>query len=375
MDSKKIISNTFGYLLQRFLFLFKQSNVLIGLPHARIYSDNSKYFFEYLIRKQVNLNFYLITKDKSIYKKLRKEFGERVVYSYSFKAIIVYLKSRFILVTHGKDDIFPFLPSKKYQVIINMWHGSPLKKIGRLVDQYKDWELDFFHYMIASTENEVPHFAKAFNIDPSIIKVFGQPRNDLLSIEVTSENKLRNHIKVLYTPTYRNYGSETLLFPFDDFNAIEFNDFLKENNIHLVLKSHINANEISSNSPISALAERITILDNKDPKLQERLQECDILVTDYSGIFFDFVNVDKPIVFIPFEFDSFLENPGFIYDYNETTPGFKVNSQKEFLAALDQYIKNPKTHSNERANIRNQFHKFQDDKSSERLLNFVTSLQ
>lgn len=324
---------------------------------------------------KLTLIFYLFTKDKDIYKKISQEFGARVVYSYSFRAFIIYLRSRFVLVTHGKDDIFPFIPSKKYQIIINMWHGSPLKKIGRLVDQYKDWNLDFFHYMLASSEKEVPHFAKAFNIDASIIKVFGQPRNDLFSIESLEKNKFTNQIKILYTPTFKDYGSETILFPFDDFDSSQLNDFLLENNVHLILKSHINSNEISSDSSLATLADRITILDNKDPKLQERLQECDILVTDYSGIFFDYVLLDKPMIFIPFEFSEYLNNPGFIYDYDETTPGYKVTSQKDFITAVNKYISNPEKYLIERKNIRNQFHKFQDGKSSERLLNFVTKLQ
>ena len=62
----------------------------------------------------------------------------------NLKGLFVFLRSKTVFYYNGK---IPIKPSKK-QTVVNLWHGIPLKKIGRMLD---DRDIDFStHYLAPS---------------------------------------------------------------------------------------------------------------------------------------------------------------------------------------------------------------------------------
>ncbi|MCM8777985.1 MAG: CDP-glycerol glycerophosphotransferase family protein, partial [Candidatus Omnitrophica bacterium] len=99
----------------------------------------------------------------------------------------------------------------------------------------------------------------------------------------------------------------------------------------------------------------------------ELLPDIDILITDYSSIFIDFLILDRPIIFTPYDREEYEKEGGLLYNYDEITPGPKVKTQREFLYWIEQFVKNPELFKQERNKIKEIFFTFYDGKSHERI--------
>ena len=61
----------------------------------------------------------------------------------------------------------------------------------------------------------------------------------------------------------------------------------------------------------------------------------DLLVTDYSSIYIDYLLTEKPLIFLPYDKEKYLKGRGMNFDYDEVTPGPKPGTMKEFLWELE----------------------------------------
>ena len=89
----------------------------------------------------------------------------------------------------------------------------------------------------------------------------------------------------MYAPTYRDY-TETRLFPFEDYNKEELGDFLEVNKAIIFIRTHID----ESIDVEEHLGKRIILLnENIIEDIMIVLNVFDILITDYSSIYIDFL--------------------------------------------------------------------------------------
>ncbi len=357
-------------------FAFQPKVVLFGCPKGRMFTDNGKYLFLYFFKNQLDFPFYLITKNKSLYNQLKKDYPNHIVYSYSLKGIIIYLRTKVVIISHGEDDIFPFLLKHKH-IVLNLWHGISLKRIGLLLNKndikFKKFaeKLDYF---TVSSAFESEFIQEAFNLKPEQCLVTGNPRND----QILHPNQLINlekflHRKIiLYVPTFRD-TRETEYFKFPDLDVKKLHAKLKELNACILIKAHINENDKQANNFLDG--DYIQTVTNDDlPYFQEFLGQIDLILTDYSSIYFDYLLVNKPMMFLPYDIDLYEQERGFIFDYNENTPGKKVTTFEEFIGGIEKYLTNPIEDEEERLAIQKKFHQYTDGKASERLLMKVTEI-
>src|SRR5207245_1086903 len=97
-----------------------------------------------------------------------------------------------------------------------------------------------------------------------------------------------------------------------------------------------------------------------------------ILITDYSSVFFDFMLLDRPVIFYPYDFDEFLiESTHLYYDYYKELPGpFAKNEEELFeLIKTIELIFNQKEYREKYDKFKNRFNYYKDGKSCERLYN------
>ena len=135
---------------------------------------------------------------------------------------------------------------------------------------------------------------------------------------------------VLYMPTWRKTSSNDI-FSKDEFTKL--NQSLKDNNAVLVVKNHPNTKPFNfkelgviyiSNSPCN----EVYVL----------IRNADILVTDYSSVWVDYLLLDRPIVSYCYDFDAYRKDPGFIYDYENIFPE-KINLTFDaFLLNLEKSL-------------------------------------
>ena len=90
--------------------------------------------------------------------------------------------------------------------------------------------------------------------------------------------------------------------------------------------------------------------------LNSMLPACDLLVTDYSSVFFDFALGDRPQLFLPYDLEHYVRSVGFVHDYASVVPGPIVRTIDAFRDEIDAYASNPVTyaarHAAARASIR-----------------------
>ena len=367
----------------------KDKNLWVfGAWFGERYADNSKYLFEYLNKYHPEIKAIWLTNSKTVYSSLRKK-GYKVFLTKSLSGIWLALRAKLAVVCQSKkEDLYPFINGNKTPVI-QLWHGIPLKKIGYddTLYSYKHKKFRFeklkkiifpfleenYALFIATSEETKKIFSHAFKIDIEKVKVTGYPRNDTLLLK--NQSIKGNVIKIIYLPTFRkDRGEEIDLFEPYGFNVEKMDPILKELNAEIYIKLHpVNnipkriLNQIHSSNKIKFLESYVD--------LYEILNKFDILITDYSSVYFDYLLTDKPIIFAPFDIDEYQkQDREFYYEYDEVTPGPKCKNWDEVLEWIKKFKENPNLYSEERKKIRDRFHKYQDGKSCERVYQEIRKL-
>lgn len=326
------------------LFIRKKKDKLIVLYfNGEKFVFNTRIFFQYLLKNSdYEIKYIINNEDKR--KELEKIYGDRFLSLNNLKELILVLKARAWIVDGGFPLKTPF--GHKDRILINFWHGSPIKHIG--LDGYKGlsrlrvWlqlKMVAKHYnaffIISEKFREI--MKKAFLLTDDKIKLLGQPRNDLLYRKNDGRKIIRklygNTVEfnkiVLYAPTYRGEFNgkleKTKYFPFRDFDKQDFEYFLEENKILFFVRNH-HLDEIEIEE-----TERIKFLGNdKIEDISEILNIFDLLISDYSGMIFDYLHTQKPMLFLPYDLEEYIKNTGLYFDYSKVSPGPKPQNYNEF---------------------------------------------
>jgi len=357
----------------------KKDIIIISCQRNKEYYGNSSALFEYYVTHTDNL-VYFITKNKSLYNKIKQEHSGHALFSYSIKSLFIFAQAKVIFISHGLADVSPYYISKKYKTVINLWHSPLLKKIGKAHGTSPELiqlisKLDYF---VTSSAYEANFIETSFHIKKENIWITGTPRNDQIARKSKSLESKYSFLKkkvILYAPTFRDDNSAVRYFPFDDFNIKELNSFLDLHDAVILIRGHFNEFKIHGESD-SIFNSKYIISANQDkfPDIQKLLAFVDVLITDYSGVYIDFLLLNKPIIFFPYDLSDYIKTRGFYYDYLQNSPGPKIYSQKDFLNQLSSYLHDDKIDSSQREIIRNKFFKYTDSNASQRVAENVKKI-
>ena len=93
----------------------------------------------------------------------------------------------------------------------------------------------------------------------------------------------------------------------------------------------------------------------------------DILITDYSSVYFDYLLLDRPIIFINNDLEEYRRKRGLLLEpYDFWTPGYKVKNQEELMNAINIYVSDSEKHKNRRNQIKDIMHEV-ENRSCERI--------
>jgi len=372
----------------------KKSNWVFWSGVGMSFSDNAKYLFLYCSSEEKK-NCYWITKNKDLVESLINN-GLNAYYKYSIMGIWLSISSKVYIYDSRTSCINHFTSSGAFRV--NLWHGSPLKTIDRDITVKNNafyignhnWGLKRYlvrmimpewfttsNLMIASSKKVKEYFYSAFGSKE--IEVTGFPRNDI----IIKPNLYRKHLvfekniidsiltmkTILYAPTFRDtnrYERETPI------EWLRLNDLLKKNDTTFLIKLHRHDYSIAMKEKFS----HIIVLDNESD-MYPLFTKVDLLITDYSSIFFDFLLTDKPILFYPYDKDDYLNNDRSLYDeYDTVTPGYKVYDFNSFYEKLELFFNNPNALRNSDLDynvIKKMYNEYSDGDSSKRTYQFISS--
>ena len=356
-------------------FIPKNKNIWVfGAWFGEKYADNSKALFEFVNNNDKEIFAVWLTQSKIVFKYLKLK-GMNVHYTYSLKGYYYSAIAKFVFVSTGMHDINRFVSTNNIKV--QLWHGTPLKKImydvgsGPTVSElllffkqiFMPFDFNNYKYLLSSTNNINDSLNSAFldKIENIIIK--GYPRND----QLFSCNK---ESLITFLPTHRGEGNGGIQKIFNSFDSIKIDSFLMKNNYKLKIKPHFydldNVNIIES-KVISVIKE--------DIDLYELLSKTDILITDYSSVYFDFLLLDRPIIFTPFDMKEYLnKDRELYYNYNDVTPGPKCKDWNEVMNEIEKLMNGEDNYRKEREKTNNDFNKYQDGNSSKRVYEFFKNM-
>lgn len=309
------------------------------------YNYNSRYLFEYVKENLPEITPLFVINDPELRNSLSSKYGKQYfIETESIQGIRQALSAGVWFTSAGLPAYGTGLHKKR--LIINLWHGVPLKKIALLDPNLKKAARIYFkkifsenYTCILTTSHElIPLMARSFAVSEDKIKVWGQPRNDGLF----QKNDCREILgqlfpdlpvytkTVLYAPTFRDYG-QVQLFPFKDFDQKQLEAFLDEKNMLLFIRTHV----AEQGSAAPYLGKRIRFLGNEQAEdVTGILNIFDCLITDYSSIYIDYLLTDKPMIFLPYDRQQYLDGRGMNFDYDDVTPGPKPETFNDFLDAL-----------------------------------------
>ena len=328
---------------------------LFGAQGGHSYSDNSKYFFEWMLNNHKEEECYWVTKDKDTYRQLLSQ-DIPVRYFYDIRNMLLLAKAKYVVCTHSHigNDVYKFVSKSK--TLITLWHGIPLKKMGRIPKRkYRNHmgmksQPDLF---LVTSPNDAELFSDLYEIDRDKFFVASYPRvSNLISI---AENKK----VVLYAPTFRDGMNQDYydkhVFPTKEELQV-LNETLIKFDYQLFIKMHP---YVQADFPDLTIFPNIKLIPAFDD-VQLYLAQADILITDYSSIYFDYLNLDREIIFFIPDYDWYHEvsNRGLLYKYEDVTPGIKTTSWYEVKNNLVSIFSGSEKadFSNDRKKILNSFY-------------------
>ncbi|KAF5084136.1 Teichoic acid poly(glycerol phosphate) polymerase [anaerobic digester metagenome] len=349
------------------------------------FSDNAKYVYDKMLESGFDETYQLIW---CVYSPVHPNYVIRRSREYIHHA----LTAKYIISTHGT----PAWKSKN-QVSIELWHGLPLKTIGYFADtdnpnaaarlsaaQRLRRFANSVDYLITTSEFERVIFSSAFLMDPGKILILGQPRCDALYrpgssgidalCRILGRNDIAEKRILLYLPTFREYDAGVSRNILEEILASEkFHRFVKAENLLFICKPHSHDENLFQ----VYNGEHIHILLNDDLQkagntIYDFLNAVDILVTDYSSVYFDFLHLNRPIVFHVPDIEGYRKRRGFILEpFRDWAPGETSTDVDELIGALTNTLADPDRWEPERVRLRRLLFRYIDDLASERVCRLI----
>lgn len=354
----------------------KKSNLIVFYDSMnKTLLDNTEAIYDYIKRKDSNNKYIKVVLLPKNNKKNNKVYCS-----------LKFMRAKYVFYSFGDLRINP---SKK-QIVINQWHGSPIKTIGRLTknNEYQKEKLDNFTYLMCSSDLFVIPFCNAFGCSKNKVKILGQARIDYFYNKKQTDyfkNNLRgNNYKktIIWMPTFRvsednrfvdsnNINQETLLPIFETFAELEkLNEFLKEKNILIAIKIHGHASFKEKKFSNIKYITNEDLIESKT-KLYDLIKDFDSLITDYSSIFADYYLLNKPIGFTIDDYKSYEELRGFtITNPKRYMAGDLIENTDDFYSYILNVLNNNDKYVTERKKIKKIMNKYEDN-NCERLCDFI----
>lgn len=402
--ARRTVISFFDFLLIPIYYLIgifpRNKNLWIfGAWFGQRYSDNSRAFFEYVNKNHPEIKTIWVSRNKDVVKMLQEK-GCNVCSSVSCRFVLYALRAGKVFTSTGDEFNLFFLHGAEYYAL---WHGMPLKKIlnddtnfgGESANNefrkkcskallklfpWKNFRSQKKLYTIANSDFFIPFLSSAFGLRQEKILKTGSPRTDNLfnykkeKLIEEIRAKFPNEKIILYMPTFRTAEWTGEVYnPFDEkygFDLDEFLDMLKCHKSVLVYKPHFSDARFMQTvrqKTLETLSRFITVGDSDYDELYNFVGQVDILVTDYSSIYFDFIATRKPVILLPFDYEFYIKYArGHYFDYWENMEGVKAKNWREFYKILEE-----KSYAAVGEETRKMFAEYVDGNACERLWNII----
>ena len=343
------IKHIFKSLPYAFMSLFTKRDtklIIFCAMHCETFNSNSKFLFLHFLKNEPDYTVKFVVNNDNLRNELIKEYGEHFIDTRTKEGKKIAIKAG-VWVNSWLDSPIGGLFLNFRRLVIHLGHGTPLKCIGLCENDATLLKKIYYKinntnitYSLASSDFVADIVSKCMGFSNKRVLVSGYPRTDpLFETHLEVPEITKNTFNILYAPTWRHY-SEVKLFPFEDYDAKELEDFLIANNIKIFIRFHP-AFEESLPKEILQIKNIELFSASKFNEIMDYINCFDSLITDYSSIYLDYMLLERPIMFLPYDLIEYEKNIGFSMDYNENTPGPKPTNLRDFFKFILDFKNNP----------------------------------
>ena len=346
------------------------------------YTGNPKYLYQYMISHDEYSHFKYVWAYPSEKKNIIP--GPAITVERGSKEYFYYLaKAKYWI----NNILFPVKDKRHDVVYLNTWHGTPLKKLGfdievegpekqsfdNLYKESQNWD-----YLLVDNDYGEEKLVGAFRFKKKVIKK-GYPINDIFFEKQYKENVKRRIIEeypvicgkkvILYAPTWRDLQGDyvngySFSLPFD---ITKLYEDLHEECVIIVKLHHL----IADNLVIEEKYREFIINASKEEDIMELLCLTDILITDYSSVFYDFASARKPILFYMYDLEEYLNQTRGLYVEIDTLPGPIDRTTEELTAHIKEILEGSYSYYEKLTNFCDEMAKYCNGTSCKDVLDIV----
>ena len=341
------------------------------------YTCSPKAIYEYIVKDPKYKNYKFVWAFKNPEEKAKYFSDERTtLVNYNSKEFFEKLSQAKYWVFNFKTP--EYFIKKQEQIFIQCWHGTPLKRLGcdieiekgnkatELKDIHKSYVEDAkkYDYFISPSKFATEKFCSSFGLNKlnkeNIIIEKGYPRNEyLFKYKQEEANKIKEKINIpknkkviLYAPTFRdNQFQEGKGHTYKlGINLLRLKEELDEDYIILMRLHYL----VSNNIDVSQFKNFVyDVSDYED--INELYVIPDLLITDYSSVFFDYANLKRPILFYMYDLEEYKNNIRDFYIDLDELPGPIVENEKDLIANIKNIENINKEYADKYKDFRNKY--------------------
>ncbi|MBQ9075378.1 MAG: CDP-glycerol glycerophosphotransferase family protein [Mogibacterium sp.] len=317
---------------------------------GRGYSDSPKAMYEYMLTAPEYRDFRFVWcfKEPEKFAFLKNDRTELV--KFRTKADNKALRKAKYWITNYRMLNYQY--PRKGQIYVQCWHGTPLKRLGydlessdnvmnsmaEIREKYRS-DAKKFTYIISPSPFCTEKFASAWNLVKTgqthkIIEE-GYPRNDrLINTTPAEREELRKSLGVegkkviLYAPTWRD-NQHTSGEGYTYKTEVDFDKLQRELGDEYVIL--FRAHYLVANSFDFAKYKGFVQDVSSYSDINELYIAADILITDYSSVFFDYANLRKPVIFYMYDLEEYANNLRGFYISLDELPGPIVRDEDALI--------------------------------------------
>ncbi|MCI5605737.1 MAG: CDP-glycerol glycerophosphotransferase family protein [Clostridia bacterium] len=307
--------------------------------------DNAYHLFKYIRKTHPEINIsYIITKNSSDRKNV--EEPGRIIDFGSFEHFLAMAISKVKISTHimgYSPNINLFVHLDKLGLVkgkkIFLQHGIIKDNLTYLY--YNNTGLDLF---VCSAKPEIDYIRENYGYPDGVLQMLGLCRYDYLEKNEKKTNK------ILLMPTWRvalqnctekEFCSSMYFKKYQHLlNSNKLEEILEKYNYELIFYPHIEVQKFLD--CFTTDKKHIKIMGFKDSTVQDLLIYSDILITDFSSVFFDYGYMEKPMIFYQFDKEAFRKNhygEGY-FKYERDGFGEVVTEEEDVIFQLCRIIEN-----------------------------------
>ena len=355
--------------------------------------DNSMYFANYVAENHPDIKLFWVARSDTDCSSLHQSI-KRIPFG-TDDSIELYSKAGAVFMNQGFQDFSEEgLNFFDGAISVNLWHGVMWKRIGhdgskrsgliyKLYTKLNDYTFGANAY-IATSEDYAKVCETAFGAKPEQVIRAGYPRNSLFyKSEKISESRglvlntlrqmtdinLSHDTKIItYMPTFRD-KAENSFSVYDIADDERFMSWLKDNNIVILQKAHLITQQRHEMEG-TKFQKRIVAFNNI--AAQVLLAATDLLITDYSSCFFDYLILDRPIIHFIYDYDYYINRDrGVYYKKEEICCGDIAMTGEELKESIIKNMEQPKKEHSLRQNRRKEFMCYDTPNTSEEIYKAV----